>query len=203
MNEIKPRPRRGRPRKFDRDEALRRALEVFWANGYDGTSVAQLVEVMGIVSPSIYAAFGSKEELFREAVELYISAEIVPIWAHLDDVTNPRKALQALLFDLIDIFVTEKEQRGCLVVLGTGLLGGGDPSVRAFLQHKRAEAATLLTDWLKQAIASGALAAETDPTVLAQVINAYLGGQAIAAADGVDNASLKRSAELFCARIFG
>ncbi|MEJ1992554.1 MAG: TetR/AcrR family transcriptional regulator [Maritimibacter sp.] len=203
MNEIKPLPRRGRPRKFDRDEALRQAMEVFWTNGYDGTSVAQLVEVMGIVSPSIYAAFGSKEELFREAVELYIEAEFGPIWAALYDVDDPREALLKMFFASIDKLVSGGTQRGCLIMLGTGLLGGGDPKVRAFLQQKRAEGIPKLADWLKQAMAAGHLAPDTDPVMLARVIMAYFGGLNIEAADGADNASLKRSAELFCARIMG
>ncbi len=67
-----PAARRGRPRAFDREAALEKAMQAFWARGYDGTSMAQLVEAMGINSPSIYAAFGSKEGLFFEAVELYM-----------------------------------------------------------------------------------------------------------------------------------
>jgi AcrR family transcriptional regulator len=66
---------RGRPRTFDREAALRRAMEVFWAKGFDTCSMADLVDAMGINSPSLYAAFGSKEDLYREAVELYTDAE--------------------------------------------------------------------------------------------------------------------------------
>lgn len=62
---------RGRPRNFDRDQALRKAMEVFWSKGYEGASLTDLTAAMGINSPSLYGAFGSKEALFREAVELY------------------------------------------------------------------------------------------------------------------------------------
>ena len=62
---------RGRPRNFDRAQALQKAMEVFWSKGYEGASLTDLTEAMGINSPSLYGAFGSKEGLFREAVELY------------------------------------------------------------------------------------------------------------------------------------
>src|ERR1700754_1304145 len=62
----------GRPREFDLDRALDHALEVFWRNGYEGTSIAELTEAMGINPPSLYAAFGSKEELFRKALDRYV-----------------------------------------------------------------------------------------------------------------------------------
>src|SRR5262245_59406118 len=63
---------RGRPREFDTDQALDRALEVFWRKGYEGASISELTEAMGINRPSLYAAFGNKEELFRKALDRYV-----------------------------------------------------------------------------------------------------------------------------------
>ncbi|WP_372747152.1 TetR/AcrR family transcriptional regulator, partial [Litorivivens sp.] len=117
-----PAARRGRPRAFDREAALEKAMQAFWARGYDGTSMAQLVEAMGINSPSIYAAFGSKEGLFFEAVELYISSEVGPVWRVLEEAGDTASAIQAMLFALIDVFFATEPSRGCLIGLGAGYL---------------------------------------------------------------------------------
>jgi AcrR family transcriptional regulator len=87
----------GRPRSFDRTAALRRAMEVFWARDYDGTSMADLTRAMGINSPSLYAAFGSKANLFREALELYAAAEGTDIWQALDEVPRAKAAIELFL----------------------------------------------------------------------------------------------------------
>src|SRR3569623_1603694 len=76
---------RGRPRTFDRTAALRRAMDVFWAKGYEGASISDLAVAMGINSPSLYAAYGSKEALFLEATDLYSRVEGADIWLALEE----------------------------------------------------------------------------------------------------------------------
>ena len=88
---------RGRPRSFDRAAALRRAMEVFWAKGYDGASLSDLTAAMRINSPSLYAAFGSKESLFREALALYSATEGTEIWTALPDAPTAREAIERFL----------------------------------------------------------------------------------------------------------
>ena len=88
----------GRPRSFDRKVALRRAMEVFWALGYEGATLNELQEAMGgITPPSFYAAFGSKEQLFREAVELYSTTLGVPMMQALEEGPSARASIEALL----------------------------------------------------------------------------------------------------------
>ncbi|MFP5296803.1 MAG: TetR/AcrR family transcriptional regulator, partial [Alphaproteobacteria bacterium] len=87
----------GRPRSFDRDQALTRAMEVFWAKGYADASMAELTAAMGVSAPSLYAAFGSKEQLFREAVELYQRTQGADAWRCLDGDMPVRDAVEALL----------------------------------------------------------------------------------------------------------
>ncbi|HEV8389551.1 MAG TPA: helix-turn-helix domain-containing protein, partial [Dongiaceae bacterium] len=88
---------RGRPRSFDRDAALRSAMKTFWKSGYEGASMAALTEAMGINSPSLYAAFGSKDALFREAVALYLETEDAKGKAILEAGPTARAAIHAML----------------------------------------------------------------------------------------------------------
>src|SRR5271165_7064138 len=109
--------RRGRPRSFDRADALRQAMEVFWALGYEGATLTDLQEAMGgITAPSFYAAFGSKEKLFREAVELYSSTLGRPMLDALAAEPSVRAALDALLHTAVAAFTKPGKPRGCMLV---------------------------------------------------------------------------------------
>ncbi len=88
---------RGRPRGFDRDAALAKAMEVFWARGYEGASMHELTAAMGIASPSLYAAFGCKEALFREALALYGATENDGIWGGVESAATAREACEGML----------------------------------------------------------------------------------------------------------
>ena len=112
---------RGRPRSFERATALRCAMEVFWAKGFDGASLADLRAAMGINSPSLYAAFGSKEGLFREAVALYGVTEGTEIWTALPQAPTAREAIERFLRASAVSFTRPDRPAGCLVVLGTAL----------------------------------------------------------------------------------
>ncbi len=111
-------PERGRPRAFNRDTALRRAMEIFWAKGYEGTSLADLTGAMGIKSPSLYAAFGSKEALFLEATELYTRVEGTGIWTVLETAPTTREAIAGFLGATADAYSQDGKPQGCLIVLG-------------------------------------------------------------------------------------
>lgn len=163
--------------------------------------MAQLVDAMGIVSPSIYAAFGSKEDLFREAVDLYLNTVIEPVWIKLDDIGDVRLAVQTMLFDSIDMFAPTGVQHGCLVMLGTGHLGGADGGIRAFLTGQRQHFKTRLAARFRRALVDGHLSPETDPLVLADCVLAFFGGLAIASVDGASGSALRKSAHLFCDRL--
>ncbi|WP_319518615.1 TetR/AcrR family transcriptional regulator [uncultured Martelella sp.] len=195
--------RRGRPRNFDRDEALQRAMQVFWAHGYEGTSMTQLIEAMGIASPSIYAAFGSKEQLFREAVDLYVTSEAEPSWGALDRIGDVRQALRTMLFASIDLFVATDAPRGCLVILGATHLGTSNMTVRTILRNQRGRFRDRLVKRLTRAIEDGDLSGDTDLTALADAILAFFSGLAIEAVDGATKAKLRAAADLFCQRLLG
>ncbi|MGB0748547.1 MAG: TetR/AcrR family transcriptional regulator [Magnetospiraceae bacterium] len=201
-NRLQSSARRGRPRSFDRDEALFRALSVFQKNGYEGTSMAQLVDAMGIVSPSIYAAFGSKEDLFREAVEMYSSTMVEPIWVKLDEITDVELAVQTMLFAFIDMFSEAGEKHGCLVMLGTSHLGQTAEGARTFLRQQRQGFKARLAARFERSTRDGTLAPDNDPETLAECVLAFFGGLAIESVDGTERNVQRRTAQLFCERFF-
>ena len=110
---------RGRPRSFDRQEALARAMETFWTHGYESTSIADLTAAMGIASPSLYAAFGSKEALFLEAVALYGATEGEQLWGPVATAKTARAGMEAFLLGTARAFTRKGKPRGCLVAMLT------------------------------------------------------------------------------------
>src|SRR5882757_6382691 len=111
----------GRPREFDRDVALQEAMVVFWRKGFLATSMNDLCEAMGIRSPSLYAAFGSKENLYAEAVERYNAAASALIWDHIDAGPTVRSSMQKVLMAAAKALAGRDEMpSGCLVTLATG-----------------------------------------------------------------------------------
>ncbi|WP_417278878.1 TetR/AcrR family transcriptional regulator [Celeribacter sp.] len=190
--------RRGRPRKFDRDEALERAMQVFWTHGYDATSMQHLTAGMSINSPSIYAAFGSKEALFREAVDRYVRQEAEVAWRALDETEGLREAVRLMLRASLDVFVANTPPRGCLVVLGAGHLDAGSDPVRGFLRDQRRHFRARIEARLARAVSVGELPDDSDLLGLSECLLAFFSGLAIEAVDGADLDALYRSVEMFC-----
>src|SRR3546814_6083041 len=100
---------RGRPRAFDRTQALARAMEVFWEKGLDGASMNDLTAAMGINSPSLYAAFDSKEALFREAVALYVATDGAGIWAPLKEEGSAYGVVEGFLMETARLFRRDRK----------------------------------------------------------------------------------------------
>src|SRR5438477_6548076 len=107
----------GRPRSFDTDEALDRALRVFWRKGYEGTSLLDLTKAMGINPPSLYAAFGNKEDLFRKVVDRYVERH-AGFWEVASAAPTARAMIEHLLHASVDFVTDESNPRGCLFVRG-------------------------------------------------------------------------------------
>ena len=121
MNKPEHLPTRGRPREFCVDYALAQALRVFWEKGYDGTSLTDLTDAMGITRPSLYAAFGNKEALFRKALDLYEREKLDYIGKALEKpiTTRRRTGEWTEVVNGIDV--------GDVVVLEPGNLQSGQP----------------------------------------------------------------------------
>src|SRR5882724_10042851 len=128
---------KGRPREFDVEKALDRALEVFWRKGYEGASLLDLTRAMGINRPSLYAAFSSKEGLFRKALDRYADGPAAYVREALGEPTA-RAVAERLLRGAIDLLTDRRNPRGCLMVQGALACGAAAESVRGELVSRRA-----------------------------------------------------------------
>ncbi|HEY8551239.1 MAG TPA: TetR/AcrR family transcriptional regulator [Vicinamibacterales bacterium] len=181
---------RGRPRTFDRTAALKQAMHVFWAKDYDGASLADLTQAMGINPPSLYAAFGSKEQLFREAVALYGQTEGTGIWQALQEGPTARQAVQRFLERTAESVTQPGKPPGCLVVLGVLHPNEGNQHLWQELRDARQATVRALRERLRQAVRDGELPAGTDCEVITRFYAAVQHGMAIQARDGASRAEL-------------
>ena len=179
---------RGRPRAFDRDSALRRAMLMFWERGYEATSISDLTAAMGINSPSLYAAFGCKEALFRESVELYGNTEGAATRRALLEEPTARDAVESMLRSNADMFTDSRHPTGCLVVQGAG---NGNRDISDFLTACRRSNYEALRERLDHAVAEGELPEETDTDAVARFYTTVLYGLTIHARDGANRAQLQ------------
>lgn len=185
---------RGRPREFDIDKALDAALLLFWRQGYEGTSLAALTEAMGINVPSLYAAFGNKEALFKRVVDRYIQKPASYLPNALKE-TTARRAAERLLKGAIEMVMHPDHPDGCLLVHGALASGPEADSIRKELSLRRAGAESAVRRRLEQAIAEGDLARDTDAAKLARYLITIVWGMSVQAAGGATRAQLKEIAE--------
>lgn len=190
---------RGRPRSFDRAAALQRAMELFWAKGFDGASLSELTAAMGINSPSLYAAFGSKEALFREAVVLYGATEGGRIWSGLTDAPTAREAIAGMLRASAEDFSRPGKPRGCLIVLGALHADQANAAVCRDLADQRAENVELLRQRLKRGVAERELPLGLDLRAIATFYATVQHGMSIQARDGASPKALLAVAD--CAMV--
>lgn len=182
----------GRPREFDRNQALRQALELFWARGFETTSMADLVAALGIASARIYAAFGSKEALFREAIELYESHEGGFADRALAEEPSVRAAIARLLEEAVQLYTRPGQPLGCMVVSSAVNCSSDNDGVRQWLaEHRRARTASIVQR-LQAAVQSGELAGHGDATSLGDYYSTVLHGLSVQARDGASAEQLRK-----------
>ncbi|MEO3757165.1 TetR/AcrR family transcriptional regulator [Mycobacterium sp. B14F4] len=184
---------RGRPRAFDRGTALRRAMEVFWDHGYEGTSISDLTAAMGINSPSLYAAFGSKEQLFREAVAHYNDTEGAAAATALRELPTARDAIAEVLRHNVIAYTEPGQPPGCMIVLSA--CTDRSQTVHDHLADWRMALEKDFADRIARGIADGDVPAGADAAAIAAFYNTVNHGMAIQARDGADRAKLSAIAE--------
>ncbi|MCX4163022.1 MULTISPECIES: TetR/AcrR family transcriptional regulator [Paraburkholderia] len=183
-----------RPRDFEEEEVLDRAMEVFWRHGYDGASMAELTKAMELSSPSIYAAFGSKRGLFDAVLTRYRERRAGHRQHLLGDATA-REVAERFLFGAIEWLVDPDEPRGCLLIQAGTAIGADNEDVPRAIVTLRGRTKELLTERLARAQQEGYLAESEDPAALARYLLMVFNGLALQAAEGMSKAELTDSAE--------
>ena len=184
-------PRTGRPRGFDRDEAVQQAMLLFWEYGYESTSLAQLKAAMGGISAaSFYAAFGSKETLFREAVDRYLATHGKVMAPLADPAIPPRVAVEQCLRASARMQTDPAHPLGCLVVMSIGTCSPESRHMQAALAAERDRNRAGLRACVQRAVETGELRPGTNAIGLATVLGAFLTGLSVEARDRVPAASL-------------
>ncbi|MFL9886448.1 TetR/AcrR family transcriptional regulator [Paraburkholderia agricolaris] len=186
---------RGRPRGFDKEEVLERAMELFWRKGYEATSMIDLITTMGIGSPSLYAAFGSKEELFRQALDFYRATEGRKIWGCLTRKGTAFAAVESYLMQSARVFSRPDKPPGCLVVLSALHPAEHSDTVRQTLIEMRSRSVADLMQRLQQGIAAGEISPEVDLAAIARYYVTVQQGMSIQARDGASRRELEMIAQ--------
>lgn len=181
---------KGRPREFDTDEALTAALRIFWSKGYEGASLTDLTEAMGITRPSLYAAFGNKEALFRKTLDLY-QREKLDYMSRALEASTARGVAERLLMGALEMQMSSCDPKGCMGVINSVACGAEAESIRAEVLKRGAVVKQELIARFERAKAEGDLPADTDVTGLTAYLTALLQGIALQAGGGVSCADLK------------
>ncbi|WP_062016130.1 TetR/AcrR family transcriptional regulator [Aureimonas sp. AU4] len=181
----------GRPREFDPDEALDCAMELFWRQGYEGTSLSDLTEAMGIAKPSLYAVFGNKEELFRKALDRYAARRSDVSCNALGEATS-RRAVERLLLAFAGVDDESDTPKGCLMVQGALVCSEASEAIRQELCARRAESEAALCRRMAEWKEAGDLPDSADPKDLARYVMAVAHGITVQAASGASAEDLRR-----------
>jgi len=182
---------RGRPREFDVDQALTAALRVFWSKGYEGASMTDLTDAMGITRPSLYAAFGNKESLFRKALDLYEREKLCYIGQALEAPTA-RGVAERLLNGSLANQTSRDDPRGCLGVISSVACGAEADCIRQEVLERGRIAHEALIERMERAVAEGDFHAPVDPEGITKYLTAILQGMAVQAGAGASREELQR-----------
>jgi AcrR family transcriptional regulator len=174
---------KGRPREFCVDDALAKALRVFWSKGYEGASLSDLTDAMGITRPSLYAAFGNKEALFKKALDLYEREKLDYIGKALAQ-PSARAVAEYLLRNALEMQMSSCDPKGCMGVINSVACGAEAEGIRAAVLERGAIVKRAIVDRFERAKTEGDLPAEADATALTSYLLAIMQGLAVQAGAG-------------------
>jgi TetR/AcrR family transcriptional repressor of nem operon len=181
-----PRMPRGRPREFDTEAAVARAMNVFWSSGYHGTSLPDLLEATALSRGSLYAAFGDKHGLFLRALDRYINDALARLEGELDPRKSALAGVRTCLAGYVDRTSGSAGKRGCLLVATAMELAAHDPDVEQRIRRFFRVLETRLAEALACARASGELADGVDPKAAARLLVCLVEGMRVVGKTGSD-----------------
>lgn len=187
-------PSRGRPRQFCPDKALTAALQVFWTRGYEGASMAELTEAMGITKPSLYACFGNKESLFCKALDLYERDKLAYVKNAMSAPTAKGVAEQMLRGSLA-LSTGTTDPRACLGVISSVACTTFDESIRDEVTARRASSDRVTVERFRRAQEEGDLPEGVSPEALASYLMAVMQGMGVQASSGASHKQLAQLVE--------
>ena len=182
-----------RTRQFDERQALQAAMLVFWEKGYDGTSINDLEQAMGLNRTSIYNAFGNKGALFERVMTCYKESVMAELFARLDSAPNIREGIRRMLNGALDIHFDEDNPGGCLVVLSVMDSGQHDYQSISAMQQTMQELKYVLQSRISKARKNGELANDIDPGATATTIATTMAGLMVMGKANMSKASLKKT----------
>lgn len=185
----------GRNRSFDKSNALEKAMEVFWLNGYQGTSLTDLTNVMGINKSSLYAAFGNKEALFNQVIELYLSKHGLVHSAELFKTEHTLKQrIKNYLFSIAEMLINPALPKGCLICLSTSEVAGGclpeDSSAK--ITEINQQTVFALTQFIAKEQELGNMTGELSANTVANYLLTLQFGLAVSARNGSNREELEQ-----------
>jgi AcrR family transcriptional regulator len=182
----------GRPRAFDAGKALDKAMKVFWQKGYEGASLSDLTDAMGINRPSLYAAFGNKEELFRKSLDRYSEGPAAYFGKALEE-PSARAVIEMLLECSVNLLSDPRNPRGCLAVQSALCCGDDSDCVRREARARRVKAQDRIRERFERARSEGDLPRNIEPADLARYISILLNGLSVQAANGAKRDEMQRA----------
>jgi AcrR family transcriptional regulator len=191
-----PARKRGRPRVLDRDVGLEVAARLFWEHGYEGTSIADLTQAMGVTPPSLYATFGSKEDLYRQALDHNIERETKRRSEALQGEMLAYDAIAFYLHDVAEGVTDPDKPRGCIISTAVLQHAEENGSVAQAVAARREASIQAMKARFDRAVSEGELPTDTDTDALARFYSAVVQGMSAQACDGACTAILKRLVDI-------
>lgn len=186
----------GRPRSFDKDDALEKAMHVFWEKGYEGTTMADLIESIGMKAPSIYAAFGNKDAIFKEVIKTYLPIVVEGQLAALNSSSEIYESVEATLKACVSLYTSEDNPHTCLVMTAAINTAPGHEEHVGALRILREKYKAAWQKRFEQAKFDKQLSDDSNPSELAEYFTTLIQGMTIKAKDGASKDSLDATVKL-------